>query len=163
MNFKTVSSNYSLLKVVSGVVCCLLLLVALAVVPSALFAQTGGQGAISGTVTDSMGALIGKATVVAQNVATGVETKRTASADGLYNLSPLIPGTYIITVTANGFSTYRQENLTVDAMSTLGLNVELRLGSESQTITVTEAPPALDTTSPTLGGVIESKEYADLP
>ena len=131
--------------------------------PSALFAQTGGQGAISGTVTDSMGALIGKATVVAQNVATGVETKRTASADGLYNLSPLIPGTYIITVTANGFSTYRQENLTVDAMSTLGLNVELRLGSESQTITVTEAPPALDTTSPTLGGVIESKEYADLP
>src|ERR1700748_1123330 len=64
-------------------------------------AQTGGQGAISGTVTDS----------------TGVETKRTASSGGLYSISPLIPGTYTVTVTASGFSIFKQENLVVDALS----------------------------------------------
>ena len=84
-------------------------------------AQTGGQGAISGTVTDSTGALVPQAVVVARNNATGVETKRTASSDGLYNISPLIPGTYTVTVTANGFSTFKQENLVVDALS----NVEI--------------------------------------
>jgi hypothetical protein len=132
-------------------------------VPSVLFAQTGGEGAISGTVTDSKGAYIAKATVVATNVATGVETKREASSDGLYNISPLIPGTYILKVSSDGFATFVQENLVVDALSTLGFNVIMKSGNASETVTVTDAPPALDTETATVGGVIENSMYTRLP
>ena len=126
-------------------------------------AQTGGAGAIQGTVKDSTGAIIPDAKVTARNVATGVETKRTSSSDGLYNIGPLIPGTYEVTVTANGFATFKQENVTIDAMNTLGLNVTLKTGSVSETVTVSDAPPALDTTNSTLGGTIENSVYTALP
>ncbi len=126
-------------------------------------AQSGGQGAISGTVTDASGALIPGAVVIARNNGTGIETKRTASSDGLYNISPLIPGTYTVTVTANGFSTFKQENLVVDALSNVGLNVALKTGSQSETVTVTDTPPALETTNAVLGGTIENSLYAALP
>ena len=85
------------------------------VAPLATFAQVGGNGAISGTVTDTTGALVPGATVVARNTATGVETLRTASSDGLYNISPLTPGTYTLTVSAAGFATFKQESLIVNA------------------------------------------------
>ena len=145
-----------------GAVFVTLLLAFLGVLPTAM-AQTGGQGAISGSVTDATGALIPNASVVARNNGTGVETKRTTSSGGLYNISPLIPGTYTVTVTANGFSTFKQENLVVDAMNTLGLNVSLKTGSQNDTITVTDAPPALETTNSTWGGVIENSLYTKLP
>ena len=130
--------------------------------PGAL-AQTGGQGAISGTVTDATGALVPNAVVVARNNGTSVETKRTASSDGLYNISPLIPGTYTVTVTAAGFSTFKQENLVVDALSNVGLNVSLKTGSQNETVTITDTPPALETTNSTLGGTIENSVYTALP
>ena len=126
-------------------------------------AQSGGQGAISGTVTDATGALIPNATVIARNNGTSVETKRTASSDGLYTISPIIPGTYTVTVTADGFSTFKQEKLIVDALSNVGLNVSLKTGSQSETVTVTDTPPALETTNSTLGGTIENSVYTALP
>ena len=132
-------------------------------ISAAVMAQTGGQGAISGTVTDGTGALVPNAVVVAHNNATGVETKRTASSDGLYSISPIIPGTYTVTVTAGGFSTFKQENLVVDALSNVGLNVTLKTGSQNETITVTDTPPALETTNATLGGTINNDFITKLP
>ena len=134
-----------------------------AFLPAFTTAQTGGQGAISGSVTDPTGALIPHATVTALNVATGVSTTRASSSDGLYNISPLLPGTYSVTVSTKGFQTFTQENLVVDALTNLGLNVSLKVGSETDTITITDAPPALDTTSASLGGTIENSTYAALP
>src|SRR5215469_17016128 len=64
-------------------------------------AQTGGDGAIQGTVRDATGAIISNALVTAKNVATAVVTTRTTSSDGLYNIGPLIPGRYEVTVAAN--------------------------------------------------------------
>src|SRR5580692_6654367 len=139
------------------------LLVCLGLGLPAATAQTGGQGAISGTVTDASGALVPNATVVARNDGTGVETKRTSSSSGLYNISPLIPGTYTVTVSASGFTTFKQENLVVDALNNVGLNVSLKTGSQSETITVSDAPPVLETTNATLGGTIENSLYTKLP
>ncbi len=140
-----------------------LLLILLAFTVAPLFAQTGGQGAVSGTITDATGALVPNADVVAHNVTTGVDTKRTSTSDGLYNVSPLIPGQYTLTVTAKGFSTFKQENITVDALNNYGLNVSLKAGSSGDIITVTDAPPAIETTNPTLGGTIENSVYTELP
>jgi hypothetical protein len=127
------------------------------------FAQVGGEGAISGSVTDSTGAVIPGASVTALNVATGVTSTRTASASGLYLLNPLLPGTYTLTISSNGFTSFKQENVTVVALETVGLNVTLPTGSTTETITVSSAPPALETTSATLGGTIDNSTYAALP
>jgi hypothetical protein len=126
-------------------------------------AQTAGDGAIEGTVTDTTGAAVANATVSAFNAATGVTTARPTSSGGVYNLAPLIPGTYTVTVTAKGFGTYKQENVTVNALNTQGLNIALKIGSEAAEVTITDAPPALDTTNATLGGTIQSSEYMALP
>jgi hypothetical protein len=135
----------------------------LGVLTVAGLAQTGGDGAISGTVTDQTGALVPNATVVASNKGTGIQTKRTTSSDGLYNISPLIPGNYTVTVTATGFATFKQENITVLALNNLGLNVALKTGTQNETVTVTDAPPQLETTNATLGGTIENNLIQKLP
>ena len=125
--------------------------------------QTGGTGAISGTVVDSTGAVVPGATVTATNVATGVMTTRVATGAGVYNIGSLIPGVYTVSVSFSGFSTFKQENVTLDALDTVGLNVTLKTGSTGDTITVSDAPPVLETTNATLGGTIENSVYSALP
>ena len=125
--------------------------------------QTAGEGAIQGTVTDPSGAALPGATVTATNIATGVATTRTTTSAGLYNISPLLPGTYSVKASAPGFSTFQQRNLKVTAMNTLTLGISLQVGSATQQVVVTEAPPALNTTDATLGATINSDVYLQLP
>jgi hypothetical protein len=126
-------------------------------------AQTAGEAALQGTVTDPTGAVIPNATVTATDNATGVATSRTTTAGGFYVISPLSPGNYTVTVDAQGFSQFKQLNVTLNAMQTFGLNIALKLASTSANVTVTTAPPELQTTSATLGGSIDSKVYLELP
>jgi hypothetical protein len=103
------------------------------------------------------------ATVVATNVATGVKTTQVSTSAGLYDIAPLLPGTYTVTAAASGFEKFKQENLDVQALHLTGLNIALQVGSANTEVTVTTAPPQLQTTNATLGGTIESSEYMALP
>jgi hypothetical protein len=127
------------------------------------FAQTGGEAGIQGTVTDPTGAAIPGATVTATDNASGVATTRTSTSDGLYTISPIPPGIYTVKVTAPGFSSYVQNNLHADALVLTGLNVTMKVGSTDTSVTVTEAPPPLDTTNAQLGLTIENDTYTQLP
>ena len=148
----------------SGTLAALLLLsIYPALSPAPAIAQTGGQGAVQGTITDSTGAIVPNATVDAKNQASAVDTIRPTSSAGVYEINPLIPGTYTITITAPGFQTFKQQNLVVDALKVTGFNATLTVGSTNETVTVTDAPPALETTNATLGGVIENSTYQNLP
>jgi hypothetical protein len=126
-------------------------------------AQTGGEAGIQGSITDAQGAVVPNAEITAVNQNTGVVTVRKASADGLYTISPILPGTYKVTVKMPGFQTYTQENFTIDALKMTGLNIKLSIGSTTEEITVSAAPPQLETTNATLGGVIENQTYTNLP
>jgi hypothetical protein len=138
---------------------CLTLLVS----PNSLIAQTGGEAGIQGTVLDSTGAAIPNATITATNTATGVSTTRTTSAEGLYTIAPVVPGVYTVTAKAEGFGGFTQQHLSIDALKLTGLNITLAVGASAQEVTVSEAPPALETTNAVLGGVMENHTYSQLP
>ncbi|MGA2672513.1 MAG: TonB-dependent receptor [Terracidiphilus sp.] len=125
--------------------------------------QIGGTGAIQGTVTDSSGALVVGAKVIAHSLATGAEMTRTADKDGFYVLSPLDVGDYTVTATAKGFEKLLRENIHVDGMEVLSLNLTLQVGSQTLTVTVTDTPPPLETENATLGSVMENEVYQSLP
>lgn len=138
-------------------------LLAFVLMTCVLKGQTGGEGAINGTVTDSTGATVANATVTATNAATNVATTRTTSSTGTYSIAPLPPGSYSIQVTAQGFKTLRQDNLSVNALNPLTFNPVVALGAVNETVVVTAAPPVLDTSNATVGLVMENTTYANLP
>lgn len=128
-----------------------------------LFAQLAGEGAIQGRLTDPSGAVIPGASVKAINSATGMSTTTSSTGAGFYLLTPLPPGTYTVTVMDKGFATTTQQHIVVDAARTATVNLTLKIGAQTQQITVTAAPPALDTTDATLGETMENQTYSQLP
>jgi hypothetical protein len=141
----------------------LLIILALTLFSTALFAQTAGDGAITGTVKDTTGAVVPNATVTAVNNATAVATTRPTSGSGVFEISPIIVGTYTVTVSAPGFQKFVQQNVVINQDQIFGLNPVLQVGSLSETVTVSQAPPQLDTQNATLGGNISSDEFLNLP
>jgi hypothetical protein len=129
----------------------------------AQFARSLSGGGIQGTITDPSGAAVAKATVTATNTDTGVATTHITSGTGTYSIQPLQVGTYNVEVTAKGFQRLLQENINVANNSVIGLNLKPSVGGENTTITVTDAPPYINTTDAVLGGTIENNLYASLP
>ena len=130
---------------------------------SPLQAQSTSGGGITGTITDAKGAVVAKAQVTATNTDTGVAFTRQTTSEGLYSISPLPVGTYNIEVVKPGFQRLLQENVDVDNSSMRGVNLTLSVGGESTTITITDAPPYINTTDSVLGGTIENELYSSLP
>jgi hypothetical protein len=126
-------------------------------------AQIGGTGTIQGTVADLTGAVVPGAKITARNVATGDVTVRTSTADGLYSLAPLNAGVYTLTVTAQGFETLLRQNLHLDGMQVMALNLTLQVGAATTTVTVSTAPPPLETEDATLGAAMENDVYQSIP
>jgi hypothetical protein len=128
-----------------------------------LYAQSTSGGGITGTVTDPQGKVIVKAKVTATNTDTGVAVNTVTTSQGVYSFNDLQVGTYNVEAVATGFQRLLQENVNVDNASMFGLNLKLTVGGENTTITVTDAPPYLDTQDATLGGTIENELYTSLP
>jgi len=122
-----------------------------------------GSAQVSGTIADPTGAAVPKATVTATNITTGVETTRETNSAGAYVLSALQPGEYTLSVDATGFEKHVQEHVILDGYQKLGLNIKLKVGSDQQTVTITDAPPMLDTADASIGGTIENEMYSELP
>jgi len=126
-------------------------------------AQIGGSGTIKGTITDATGAVVPEATVVATNVATDVETRRETTAAGLYVIAPLPAGTYKVTAAAPGFRTVMQDQVVLDALSSIELNLKLEVGSTTESVTVSAAPLELNTTDARMGQTMRNEMYTALP
>jgi hypothetical protein len=72
-------------------------------------------------------------------------------------------GEYKVTVSLKGFQTLIQEKIIVDALSTVGVDLRLKVGNISETITVEGAPSQLDTSDARLGTTIRNELYTNLP
>jgi len=120
-------------------------------------------GTIIGTVRDAQGAVIAGATVKAANVNNGYS--RTVPTNGLgeYRIDNLPVGTYSVEVTAKGFERYLQQNIALDVDQVLTADVTLKVGVATETITVTEAPPAINTSNAVLGITVGKDQLVGLP
>jgi hypothetical protein len=122
-----------------------------------------GRGSINGLVTDPSGAVVNGAKVTALNHATGVALHTVTSEAGLYSFVSLTPGVYVVTASQKGFESVAQDNVlvTVDQVSTT--NIALRVGSVTDTVTVTETTELVDTTNSTVGQLIDQAAIDRVP
>ncbi|MGA8939287.1 MAG: TonB-dependent receptor [Acidobacteriaceae bacterium] len=121
------------------------------------------EGSITGTVTDSTGAVVPNASVSVTNTDVGLTLKGTTNSVGEFTFSPVRIGHYSLTVTATGFAKTTQQNLVLDIAQQLQVPVQLKNGSTSETVEVTMAPPVLQTADASVGQVVSEKTINDLP
>jgi outer membrane receptor protein involved in Fe transport len=127
------------------------------------FAQTF-RGTILGSVTDSSGAAVPGATVTIKNVDTGLVRTVTTSDDGSYSAPELPIGNYSVNVEKPGFKVGVVTGIKVEVSSERRVDVTLQPGQLAQTVEVQgEELPMVDSTSNTLGGIVEAKVAANLP
>ncbi len=131
-----------------------------AVVPHA-FGQSD-SGRVIGAITDMTGAAIPQASVTLLNNATGVKLIGTSNASGELNVPAVPAGDYTATVSAPGFQTQTQ-TLTIRVTTSLTVNFSLKPGAEQTVVEVTDAVSLVNTSDPTLGETIESKQITQLP
>ncbi len=134
----------------------------LAMTPIRLGAQVSGA-TLTGTVSDSTGAVIPKAQVSIRNEGTGETRAVTADSAGFYSAPNLLPGKYDITVTAPGFSTTVQNGITLTVGAQQLLNVAMTIGQVSQKVEVTAEAPAVQLTTSVIGGVVSQDAVGQLP
>ena len=121
------------------------------------------EGSITGTVTDSTGAVVPNASVTLLNTDQGLTIETHSGGSGDYSFSPVRIGNYTITVTAPGFSTTTQEKLNVTVGQQLQVNVALKTGAATETVTVTTAPPQLQTEESSVGQTVSERTVNSLP
>jgi Carboxypeptidase regulatory-like domain/TonB dependent receptor len=121
------------------------------------------RGAITGKVLDSSGAVVTKATVTVINKATGVADTTSVNDAGEYQVLALIPGSYSVKVTADGFQTAVQDNIELHVQDRLSVGFVLKVGSVTQEVVVSGGEPILQTQTADVGSVINEEQVNDLP
>ena len=127
-----------------------------------LTAQTH-LGEIRGTVIDPTGAVVPGATVTATNNDTGATTTSVSSGVGAYGLLGLQPGTYMLRTQMEGFKALVMEDLRVDLAAVIGMDLQLEIGSATETIDVIGATPLLQTENTEIRTVIPPDVFVELP
>lgn len=119
---------------------------------------------LTGLVTDPGGAAVADATVSIANPARGIKMDVTTNASGIY-VAPLLPPAdgYEITVTKAGFQQLTRRGITLQVAQTATVNLTLAVGSSSETVIVSGAPPLLDAQTSSVGQVIEARTITALP
>src|ERR1035438_8867132 len=128
---------------------------------SALAQSTAGR--ILGTLTDQSGAAVAGATVVVSDQQRGTSRTVTTDDSGAYAAPDLQPGTYKIHVEAKGFKNVERPNVLIEVATDVRSDFALQPGQVTETVTITEEVPLVNTTSSTLGGTLSNKEINDLP
>jgi len=119
------------------------------------------EAVVSGTVTDSSGAVLPGVTIRAVHDATGNTFETVTDERGAYRL-PVRVGSIRVAVTLAGFNT---QTRTVELLvgQTLVVNAELSLSSIAESVTVTGAAPLIETTTSVLGGNVDPRQVQELP
>lgn len=138
------------------------LLAMLGLLPALLSAQVD-TGGVTGTVTDSTGAIVSGAQITLTNAATGIQQTTQSTGTGTYSFSGVRSGTYDLKGEAQGFKTYDASGIVVHIQNVLTHDVQLSAGNVSQEVSVTAAAPLLQAENGSVGQTITSQTVNDLP
>lgn len=129
---------------------------------SPLFAQ-GSAGRILGTVTDQSGGSIAGATVIVTDINRNTPRTLTTDQSGEYNAPNLLPGNYKVRSEAKGFKAFERSGVFLEVGGEVRVDLIMQPGEVSQTITVNEDVPMVETTNAELGGTLQNDIINDIP
>lgn len=118
---------------------------------------------ITGTVRDATGAIVPGASVLLTNESTGVPQRQITTASGVYAFAAIPAGSYAVKIEARGFKTLNRTNNTVLVNTPATIDVVLEVGATSESVEVSGAAEALQTSNATIGNVVEQKAISTLP
>src|SRR2546427_5632637 len=132
----------------------------LAAIPG--FAQLP-TGTILGTVKDPSGGVVPGGIVTITNTDTSLTRTGTTGADGSYRFPALPVGHYRVQVTKEGFGALTRTGITLEVAQEAAIDVTLQVGSTAQSVEVTGEAPLVQTTTSTIGGLVNEQQVSDLP
>src|SRR5271168_2987271 len=138
------------------------LLVALSLSPTRLAAQTSTTGDVAGVVTDPSNAIVPDAKLDLKDNAKGNTQNATTNKDGAFRFYLLSPGSYTLTITASGFQ-IQSRQLQVAVGQIFTADVQLSLGTSTQTVTVTEAAPLIQTENGDTASALSQQQISEIP
>jgi hypothetical protein len=119
---------------------------------------------LSGTVTDSMGAVVEGVLITVRNIKTGVALNTTSNDSGVYQFASLQPGIYEVTGEKGGFRKLIYSEANLDVGARVKLNLQLEAGAVTEAVNVSVgSEAALGRESTSVGGVITGGMIRDLP
>src|SRR5438552_6076136 len=118
---------------------------------------------VSGSVTDATHAIIPGAKIQITSEGMGVVKTTVSNAEGRYSFTFLLPGTYDLSVQANGFGNFEKKGVFVQAAEVVALDVELEVGAATQAVTVTGQGQLLNLASSHQVGTVTNTEVTELP
>ena len=148
-------------RVARSVLVCLVL--AFAETAIARGAAQDARGTIAGTVVDASKAVLPGAAVTVTNMAMGTDASVVTNAEGFFQVPYLIPGAYRVTVELSGFKKYVREGVEVRIADRLQLDIALEIGGTVEEVTVKADTPLLDTSTASLGNVVDARRISELP
>src|SRR3984893_8478710 len=119
-------------------------------------------GTIQGTITDATGAVVSDAKIIVDSVATDIEVTLSSNEDGFYTAPNLIPGTYKVTVSRQGFATVVTQVILTVGMERV-INISMHLGGSSEIVRVTSEAPEVELGSSEISGVVNATTIRELP
>src|SRR5271154_1196537 len=140
-----------------------LLLTIVVLAPHAFPQATIGFAQLSGTVLDSSGRTIAKASVIARNVDTNIPFTATTTGEGFYVIPNLPPGKYDVSAVYSGFAKTTQTGIVLTVGQTATVNLTLKVAAAGETVLVTGEAPIIEPTKTEISQVIDTQQIQDLP
>jgi len=128
---------------------------------TAVLAQS--TATLSGTITDATGAIVAGATVKVHSLDTNADREAVTDSAGGYVVPSLLPGNYLLQVTATGFGPYSVPRITLQVDQRATMNVKLSIAATGETVEVTGAVPIIDASTITVGQVIDRMTVQEIP
>ena len=138
-------------------------LTALLLLISNLPVSAQSTATVQGAVTDESGAFVANAKVVARNTATGIERTTETDSTGNYLIASLPVGTYRLEIHAQGFQSAIVNDLVLEVGKTTAQNFQLKVGGVTQEVSITADAGLVETTTSTVGQVINQKTVQEIP
>src|SRR5713226_210454 len=130
---------------------------------SVAYGQGSGAGTITGRVLDPKGASVPSANVTVMNVDTGIARTTTTTSDGLYRFENMPPGTYDVTIGAEGFTKAIAKGVKLQTGEARDVNFNLELAGQKESVVVSSEVPLVETSKTDVSTVITDKEVSVLP